>query len=78
VQPTEACAVVFQCDHRRLDDVDAERLEARELSGDEIVRTVAEENDVVGPLAQQNGEVLSAGAGGEDRETFVAMLEAVE
>ena len=52
-------------------------MHARELVGGEAVRTVAEQDDVVGPLAQQDGEVFAAGAGGEDGEALVAVLEAV-
>jgi hypothetical protein len=50
---------------------------ARDLVGGEVVRAVAEQDDVVGPLAQQDGEVLAAGAGGENGEALVAVLEAV-
>ena len=38
---------------------------------------VAEQDDVVGPLAQHDGEVLAALAGGENGEALVAVLEAV-
>jgi hypothetical protein len=49
----------------------------RKLVGGELVRTVAEQDDVIGPLAQHDGEVLAAGAGGENGEALVAVLEAV-
>src|SRR3954452_4879879 len=41
------------------------------------MRTVADQRNVVGPLAQEDGEVFAAGAGGEDGEPLVAVLEAV-
>ena len=75
---TEATAfVAVQRDDGRLDDRDAECLHSRELIRIEAVRTVAEQDDVVGPLAQQDGEVFAAAAGGEDGEPLVAVLEAV-
>jgi hypothetical protein len=45
--------------------------------GGEVVWAVAEQDDVVGPLAQQDGDVLAAGAGGENGEALAAVLEAV-
>jgi hypothetical protein len=64
--PTEAPGTVaLQRDDRRFDDGDAEGVHARELVGGGVVRAVAEQDDIVGPLAQQDGEVL------------VAVLEAV-
>src|SRR4051794_32319060 len=74
----EAAAIVAgQRDDRRLDDRDAERLHARELIRAEAVRTVAEQDDIVGPLAQQDREVFAAGAAREDGDPLVAALEAV-
>src|SRR4051812_36533754 len=69
--------VAVQRGDRRLDDRDAEGLHALELFGGEIVRAVAEEDDIVRPLAQHDGEVLGALAGGQDGEALVAVLEAV-
>ena len=70
---TEAAAVVaIQRDDRCLDDRDAECLHTREPIRIDTVRTVAEQDNVVGPLAQQDGEVFAAGVGGEDGEPLVA------
>src|SRR4051812_19386483 len=75
---TQAPGVVaVQRDDRRLHDRDADGLQPRELAGGELVRAVAEQDDVVRPLAQHDGEVLAPLAGGQDGETLVAVLEAV-
>ena len=75
---SEAAAIVaLQRDDGRLDDRDVERLHTRELIRIEAVRTVGGQDDIVGPLAQQDGEVFAASAFGEDGEPLVPVLEAV-
>src|SRR4051812_1887556 len=56
----EAALVAVQRDDGRLDDRDVEGLHTRELIHVKAMWTVAEQDNVSGPLAQQDGEVFAA------------------